>query len=43
MSSGGVAVFEEEDDGLGAIRGCVNVFIFMVLVGLIIGYIWKVI
>lgn len=33
----------KEDDGLGAIRGCVNAFIFMILLGLIFGYIWAVI
>lgn len=31
---------EKEDDGLGAIRGCLNAILIMVFLGLIIGYVW---
>lgn len=33
----------QEDDGLNAIRGCMNAILFMVLLGLIAGYIWGVV
>lgn len=33
----------QEDDGLGAIRGCMNAILFMILLGLIFGYVWGVV
>lgn len=33
-------MFEEEDDGLGAVRGLANAFILQVLIFMVIGTIW---
>lgn len=31
---------QEDEDGLGAVRGCLNAFLMVVILALIIGYGW---